>query len=673
MKKALALLLTAVLAISGARAQGSKIDSLKALLSAANTDTARRDLASKLLDEYLFSYPDSAIEYAQQLLQLARKNPNPDQLWDAYYNLGWCYMLIGNYPEAMQSLYAALRWAEKSPNKIRMATTYDMISNIYVDVGDFPRSLEYERKAFAIISQTVANVLHDLSEMDSHNKDEIINRIKDTASHLPPLLHGLTTAFLYNNQLDSAAIVLEWGDQIFMKILGEKWAPFEFLRGNLYVKKEMLDSAGMAYHSALRLSLGTNYLKDVMDDYLGLAELFRKENKRDSAIFYANRVLGISQKTSYSIARLKALSLLSDVYKSEHRVDSVAKYLEMTIVTKDSLFSTQKIMGIQNMTFEEDLRVSELEQQRLKYRNNLRTWLLSGGFLVVLILAGVLYRNNQLKQKAKTRIEQAYAELKSTQSQLIQSEKMASLGELTAGIAHEIQNPLNFVNNFAEVNRELIDEVFDAIKEGNTNEAVALLITIKENEDKISHHGKRADRIVKGMLQHSRETKGQKEPTDINTLAGEYLRLSYMGLRARDKTFHAELPTHFDTTISTIQIVPQDIGRVLLNLYNNAFYAVSEKKKQQLPGYEPTVSVSTGKVDGKVEIRVRDNGNGVPEKVREKIFQPFFTTKPTGQGTGLGLSLSYDIIKAHGGELKVNTIEGEFTEFIILLPVSATV
>jgi signal transduction histidine kinase len=247
---------------------------------------------------------------------------------------------------------------------------------------------------------------------------------------------------------------------------------------------------------------------------------------------------------------------------------------------------------------------------------------------------------------------------------------MASLGELTAGIAHEIQNPLNFVNNFSEVNTELIEELQNELKSDNKEEAIAIANDIKDNEQKINQHGKRADAIVKGMLQHSRSSSGQKEPTDINKLADEYLRLSYHGLRAKDKSFNATINTDFDNSIGKINIVPQDIGRVILNLLTNAFYAVSENKKQQPEDYEPTVSVSTKKIKDKVEIKVKDNGNGIPQKVLDKIFQPFFTTKPTGQGTGLGLSLSYDIIKAHGGELNVKTKVGEESEFIINLPIS---
>ena len=269
-------------------------------------------------------------------------------------------------------------------------------------------------------------------------------------------------------------------------------------------------------------------------------------------------------------------------------------------------------------------------------------------------------------------------ELKLTQEQLVQSEKMASLGELTAGIAHEIQNPLNFVNNFSEVNSELIDELQQEIDMSNFSEIKTIADDIKENEKKILHHGKRADAIVKSMLQHSRSSSGKKEPTDINALADEYLRLAYHGLRAKDKSFNAKFETEFDTSIGKINIISQDIGRVLVNLVNNAFYAVSEKKKHASAGsapsgYDPVVTVTTKKENGRIEITVKDNGNGIPQKVLDKIFQPFFTTKPTGQGTGLGLSLSYDIVtKGHGGELKVETKEGEGSEFIIQIPVSKT-
>ncbi len=283
----------------------------------------------------------------------------------------------------------------------------------------------------------------------------------------------------------------------------------------------------------------------------------------------------------------------------------------------------------------------------------------------------VAERTAEITQQ-KEELEHALLDLKSAQTQLVLREKMASLGELTAGIAHEIQNPLNFVNNFSEVNTELIEELkgerLKVKDERNEHLEDEILNDLSQNLKKIIHHGKRADAIVKGMLQHSRVSAGQKELTDINALADEYLRLSYHGLRAKDKTFNATLRTDFDTSIEKVNIVPQDIGRVLLNLFNNAFYAVKPPNPLKGGHYEPTVTVTTKKLDSKVLISVKDNGVGIPQKNLDKIFQPFFTTKPTGQGTGLGLSLSYDIIKAHGGEIKVETKEGEGSEFIIRLP-----
>jgi len=281
-----------------------------------------------------------------------------------------------------------------------------------------------------------------------------------------------------------------------------------------------------------------------------------------------------------------------------------------------------------------------------------------------------LQKKSLVIEDANKALTQTLEELKATQVQLIQSEKMASLGELTAGIAHEIQNPLNFVNNFSEVSNELLDEMTEQLEKGNANEAKAIANEVKMSLEKINLHGKRADGIVKSMLQHSRTSNNKKEPTDINVLADEYLRLAYHGLRAKDKSFNAALKTDYDENIGLIKIISQDIGRVILNLITNAFYAVMEKKKLQPEGYEPTVTVSTKKIDNKIIVEVKDNGTGIPQKAIEKIFQPFFTTKPTGQGTGLGLSLSYDIVtKGHGGEIKVETKEGESTGFSVILPV----
>ncbi len=291
------------------------------------------------------------------------------------------------------------------------------------------------------------------------------------------------------------------------------------------------------------------------------------------------------------------------------------------------------------------------------------------------LLEGIVATRTAELTRQKEALEATVAELKKTQTQLIQAEKMASLGELTAGIAHEIQNPLNFVTNFSEVNAELFEELSEAllalsVPPDEKADLLDLLNDLSLNQQKITHHGRRADGIVKGMLQHSRSSTGQKEPTDLNALADEYLRLSYHGLRAKDKGFNATMKTDFDPTLGLVSVVPQELGRALLNLLTNAFYAVSERKKREPGGYEPTVSVRTKRMEKDVEIRVHDNGTGMSEAVKAKIFQPFFTTKPTGQGTGLGLSLTYDIItKGHGGTLTVESHEGQGTTFTITLPV----
>jgi two-component system NtrC family sensor kinase len=347
---------------------------------------------------------------------------------------------------------------------------------------------------------------------------------------------------------------------------------------------------------------------------------------------------------------------------------------------RDSLqkkeFEKKELQAKMQREFDKKQALQQIEKEKEDRRNSVRQILLIAFLLAFVTIATAFYMAYKREQKRKNivhmqkeEIENTLSELKSTQAQLIHSEKMASLGELTAGIAHEIQNPLNFVNNFSEVNAELADELKIELAKGNTPSANDIADSIKENTQKINHHGKRADSIVKGMLQHSRTSSGQKELTDINALCDEYLRLAYHGLRAKDKTFHAVLETDFDNTIGKINIVSQDIGRAILNLINNAFYAANERWKAEGKGAKAVVSVSTKKTNGKILISVEDNGNGIPQKIVDKIFQPFFTTKPTGQGTGLGLSLAYDIVKAHGGEIRVETKDGEGSEFVIQLPI----
>jgi signal transduction histidine kinase len=410
-----------------------------------------------------------------------------------------------------------------------------------------------------------------------------------------------------------------------------------------------------------------------------MSTLFKNTKELDSVIYYAKMVNESSDPKRETHYWLNSINNIAQAYKLKGNMDSTLKYTEYFHHVKDSIFSRDKDRAVQNIGFNEKLKQQELISAQNKFKSRLQLYVFIAGLLVLLLIIGILWHNTLEKQKAKSKIEKAYSELKNTQSQLIQSEKMASLGELTAGIAHEIQNPLNFVNNFSEVNSELIDELGEEVDKGNLDEVKIIAKDIRENEQKINFHGKRADAIVKGMLQHSHSSSGVKEPTDINALADEYLRLAYHGLRAKDNSFNATMKTDFDKTIGKINIIPQDIGRVVLNLITNAFYAVNEKAtsaeasgdaRAEDTKYEPTVTVSTKKESDKFIVSVEDNGNGIPDSVKKKIFQPFFTTKPTGQGTGLGLSMSHDIVtKGHGGVLKVASKEGEGTTFTVALPI----
>jgi two-component system, NtrC family, sensor kinase len=487
---------------------------------------------------------------------------------------------------------------------------------------------------------------------------------------------NLGGAYVNMNKLDSALFYEKKAYQIANP--GEFSYYFKLLKilGVIYTNLDNFPLAKKYFY----LDVATDHSSNKNEIYSSMSLMYMRMGIRDSALYFANlgNQLAIVSKSPEDI--IYARNALAQIYDSLHLPDSALKYQKQLMSLKDSIFGAQKLLNFQQVYFDDQARRKEIEEARTNYRTKLRMYALAAGLFILLIATVFLIRNNRVRKKTnalledqKKELQLSLVQLKATQSQLIQSEKMASLGELTAGIAHEIQNPLNFVNNFSEVNEELLMEMKDDLDKGKIEDAKALANDAIENQKKINYHGKRADAIVKGMLQHSRTSSGKKEPADINTLADEWLRLSYNGLRAKDKLFNATMRTDFDKSFGNINIISQDIGRVLLNLYNNAFYAVAEKKKQQPDGFEPTVFVSTKMIGDKpdsyrVEIRVKDNGNGISQKVMDKIFQPFFTTKPTGQGTGLGLSLAYDIVKAHGGELKVETKEGEGAEFIIELP-----
>jgi signal transduction histidine kinase len=484
----------------------------------------------------------------------------------------------------------------------------------------------------------------------------------------------LTETYCETKQLDSASVFIERGMKLAVKLNDE------YMRDRLLgLKADILWDRNKDYTGALVLYRQNLAYQSKIDSKPGIAWMhcvisraFTDFNNRDSAYYHAGLAFDISKK--YNLAK-ELRDAYEALYLSHAKFGDYKNAYEYRLIY-DSLYNgsfnlaSGKNAEKARFGMEQQRKDAEAAAENIKKQAaaNRFKYLLAGIAFIGLITAGFQYRNSRQKQKATAKIEKAYSELKATQQQLIQSEKMASLGELTAGIAHEIQNPLNFVNNFSDLNKELLVEMKDEMEKGNITDAKEIADDIIANEEKINHHGKRADAIVKGMLQHSRSSSGQKESTNINALADEYLRLAYHGLRAKDKSFNATLKTDYDESIGNINIIPQDMGRVLLNLITNAFYVVDEKKKSGIESNDPVISVSTKKINNKVEIKVSDNGNGIPKAIIDKIFQPFFTTKPTGQGTGLGLSLAYDIIKAHGGELKVATTEGQGTEFIIYLP-----
>lgn len=617
-------------------------------LQSAKEDSNKVNVLNILSNWYNENSADTAATYAQNASDLAKKINFEPGIYEAEQSLTASLLISGNYPLALDHAFKFLSIAKDRGDTLRMSIANAYLGQAYFDLGDYSTSLKYYRENLRL-----AEAIH-------------IYELHFPWANMAHAYHSL-------NQPDSAML---YATKAYKNIKNGYDTLFVLnILGDAYAARGMYDSAFFQYRANISTSLRYHTQTDRIDGYNGIAVLYNALDKPDSAAWYSKKVLQENIEKSYPIGLLRAANMLADIYEAQNKPDSALKYLRVAVLLKDRLFSREKTMAIQNLAFKEQEKQKEIDASELKYQNRLKTYSLFGALVAVLLVAAVLLRNNRNKQKANAllqhqnkKVESTLAELRSTQSQLIQSEKMASLGELTAGIAHEIQNPLNFVNNFSEVNTELADELEQEIAKGNYSSAKAIAKDIKYNEEKITHHGKRADAIVKGMLQHSRSSSGIKEPTDINVLADEYLRLSYHGLRAKDKSFNAKFESDFDPSIEKINIMAQDIGRVILNLINNAFYAVTERRKLNEAGYEPTVKISTKKKGDKVELRVSDNGTGIPQNIMDKIFQPFFTTKPPGEGTGLGLSLSYDIIaKGHGGELKVETKEGEGTTFVIIL------
>ncbi|MGI8580909.1 MAG: ATP-binding protein [Chitinophagaceae bacterium] len=635
------------------------------------TDTAKLELLRQLSFNEVHDFKLS-LRYAEELINMARQQANDKYLFQGYFQKGNKRRLLGDYQEALKAYFKSAEVAEKTKVIARIGSAYGAIADVYALSDNYSNAMLYYRKAITTLRQSL-----------------------DSISLASAILNA-GEAFRNSRNYDSALLFFRESEKIFEK----KNYPI----GKAYA----LGNIGMVYASTGKNTLAEKNMNEAIialeasKDYypicaylISMCDIYLEEGDAQKALDYAQRSLNLAQqyglKEQISAANLK----LSELYEKAGILSAAFNHYKKYILFRDSFNNVESVRKMADLSknFEvshKQAEVNLLNQQKRNQKNLVITLGIILGLTIVIL--AILLKNNQNKQKAykilniqkletdmqKSKAEDALNELQVTQKQLIQSAKMASLGELTAGIAHEIQNPLNFVNNFSEVSVELLSELI----EGTVNKLAAsdkakadeIINDLADNLKKISHHGKRADSIVKGMLQHSRVSANKKEPTDINTLADEYLRLSYHGLRAKDNTFNVSIETSFDNNIEKLLIVPQDIGRVLLNICNNAFYSVHKKTKLNIESYEPKLWLTTKGIvkDGALEaaqISIRDNGMGIPDKILNKIYQPFFTTKPAGQGTGLGLSLSYDIITTeHNGQLNVETKEGEYAEFTIELP-----
>lgn len=639
------------------QAQQSYADSLKNVFLYAKEDSTKTFALYRLSWYYSLLYPDSALYYADRLIQLSTKeNHLPEAL--GYICKGEALDRVASYPEALEAAFQGLEIARalNSHRSFVMGRAYSLIGHVYNMTGNNKESVGYFHTALGLLEAS-----------GEYSEDLCLARF------------SMAFSMLATGNTDSALYYVRKAKSMFANPLNQRdpgpWLCL--ITGNIYRIRENYDSAEYYYREGIKVTEKFNAPFAGVLFYGNLADVLYKKNEMDSCVYYAQRSLTLCQKYKYKNFEIDVSGFLAEVYDKTD-VDSAYKYIKIMVAAKEEVNNADRGRQFQKVSSDVEKKEKEIEDAKARFRNSLKLYGLITLLSCFVLIAIIFWRNNRQRKKANTlltekkeKLEDTLAELKSTQYQLIQSEKMASLGELTAGIAHEIQNPLNFVNNFSEVNEELLRELKTEAEKGNLEDVKALANDIALNSEKINRHGKRADTIVKGMLQHSRASSGQKEPTDINKLADEYLRLAYHGLRAKDKSFNANFKTELDNSIGKINVAPQEIGRVILNLINNAFYAVNEKRKQNLNGYEPTVTIITAKRNGKVEIKVKDNGNGIQQKIVDKIFQPFFTTKPVGQGTGLGLSLAYDIItKGHGGELRVETKESEGSEFVIWLPLN---
>jgi signal transduction histidine kinase/tetratricopeptide (TPR) repeat protein len=642
------------------------------------------DLVSKILNELGLALRmqgelSKAKDYFLQSLVAADAEESPKTQSikiDILRNLADVYRAEGAFLPAAKYALQALEFAMQARDSYRVSFLHVQLSYIYNALEEPSQALSYGLQA--------------LNEAERFGELTTVAGILNNIGSAYAMMKQYPEAVAYYQR--SLKIVQQLNNQSNITAREANLADVYELQGN-YDLALKYGFQAMARATALGDKAVTARVQNV------LSRAYLQTGRLDSSRWYGERSLKIAQEISHKSYIKDAYQVLSQVYAQQNDSAKAYRYQLHYSAYNDSISSLQASRRLTLLQYQTDLGKKQSEINLLSKNNELQTeaskrqqqLLLSlfGGLILTLLLASVLWKTNQQKQKSNAQLlrlnkeieqqrdslDSTLKKLKSTQEQLVLKEKMASLGELTAGIAHEIQNPLNFINNFSEVSAELMEELRNGsvylLEYEEKEETQLLLDSLTQNLTRIHQHGKRADAIVKSMLQHSLSSTGQKEPTDMNALADEYLLLSYHGMRAKDKEFIASLRTDFDSSLSKLEVVPQEMGRVLLNIFNNAFYALQQKKALLNGPYQPEVTVSTHQTIREVEIRVNDNGIGIPDNIIKKVFQPFFTTKPSGQGTGLGLSLSYDIItKGHGGEISVSSKKGEYTEVVIKLPLN---
>jgi signal transduction histidine kinase len=622
---------------------GSAVDSLRHLLTLPQTDYDKVSLLCQVSDQLWTQNTDSAAVYANKALAIARRIHYLQGEGEALNRLG-AALRESNLARSLEVFQQSLRLAESTNDQALMAQNLRSIGIIYVYLRDKPQALAYYFRALKI-----GEALHD-------DRRVVIE------------LSNIGLAYDLFGPLDSAQLYQERALAMARRL----HTPTNYILyglGNAARKRGDVARARAYYRQSIAESKKVRHLRSLNFAYVGLAQLYQQTGRPDSSIYYARLGCRAAQANGFLRGVLNASTLLVQDFKARDNPDSALKYQSLLLVMKDTLFGQEKVMRLQNLNYREQQRTRETAASQSALRGRYRTYALLAGVVGLLVLALILARHGRQQERAREALERSLAELKTAQDQLVQREKMAFLGELTAGIAHELQNPLNFVKNFAEVSTDLVDEITGERRD--TGLEGEILAGLKQNLLQISQHGQRATSIIKGMLEHSRTGTGQRQAADLNPLIDESLRLAYQGLRTKEKDFTATLTTDLDPALPSVSVVPQDISRVFINLFTNAFQAVQARQRQQSDsGYQPAVAVSARAVPGAVEIRIRDNGTGMSRAVKDRIFQPFFTTKTVGEGTGLGLSLSHDVVTTgHGGTLTVESREGEGTEFVVTLPV----